>query len=212
MIRPQLFFCFISFSLFAQPKIDNVKVEKFCFELHNALRDSSRQRSVNLDCKKASDYQVNYLFQNNLITHDNINPGYERPSNRFEKFMSETVKVKDRDNPKILHTHLKYKYDGEIATWSKGYEFKNDNLLEFNIANHIINNFINSPGHYSSMINVSCCDFKQNGYFSTKIRVLDYNETTKVFKLEIYCVAMFGTEYPYRNYYVYDPSTGRMED
>ena len=32
------------------------------------------------------------------------------------------------------------------------------------------------------------------------------------FLLEIYCVAMFGTEYPYRNYYVYDPSTGKITE
>ena len=212
MIRPLIFLCFISFSLFGQPSIHNDKIEKFCFEIHNSLRDSSRQRTINKDCKKASDYQVNYLFQNNLITHDNINPGYEHPSNRFEKFMSETVRVKDRDNPKIIHSHLKYEYAGEIATWSKGYEFKNDSLLEFNIANHIINRFIKSPAHYRSMIRLSCCDFKQNGYFSSKIRVLEYNENTKTCRLEIYCVAIFGSEYPYRDFYVYDPSTGKMVD
>jgi hypothetical protein len=212
MLRPQVFLYFISFSLFGQPKIDNDKIENFCFELHNTLRNSSRQRTVNLDCKKASNYQVNYLFQNNLITHDNINTGYESPSDRFEKFMSEIVRVKDRNNPKLIHTQLKYAFDGEIASWSNGYEFKIDSLLEFNIANYIIKGFINSPGHYGLMIRVSCCDYRQNGYFSTKIKVLEYNENSKTCRLEIYCVAVFGSEYPYKDVYVYDPSTGKMED
>ncbi len=164
------------------------------------------------DCKKASDYQVDYLFNNHLFTHSNSTPGYEKPVDRFEKFMSEKVTVKDRFNPKTIHTHLKYEYDGEIATWSKGYEFLNDSLLEFNIAKHIITNFKNSKSHFQRMIQTSCCDFKQNGYFSTRVRILRCNEDTKMIRLEIYCVAIFGKEYPYRDFYVYDPETGKFID
>jgi hypothetical protein len=212
MARICFFLFFIHFCSYSQKNIDNSKIEKYCFELHNQLRDSTRHRTVNKDCKKASDYQVDYLFNNHLITHSNSTPGYEKPVDRFEKFMSEKVTVKDRFNPKTIHTHLKYEYDGEIATWSKGYEFLNDSLLEFNIAKHIITNFKNSKSHFQRMIQTSCCDFKQNGYFSTRVRILRCNEDTKMIRLEIYCVAIFGKEYPYRDFYVYDPETGKFID
>jgi hypothetical protein len=202
----------IHFYSYSQTNIDNSKIEQYCFELHNELRDSSGLRTVNLQCKKAADYQVDYLFANNLISHDNKTKGYEQAEDRFSKFTLETVKVKDRENPKTIHTHPKYQFEGEIATWSKGLEFKNDSSLELNIANEIISSFKKSQGHFQIINRTTCCDFKQVGYFSTRVRILDYNNSSEMLTLEIYCIAVFGTEYYYRDFYVYNPKTGKFED
>ena len=212
MHRFSILLFMFSNSLFCQLQINNSKVEKLCFDLHNQERDSTKPRKVNMDCKKAADFQVKYLVHNDIVSHQNKTAGYENPIDRFEKFMSEKISIKDQNNPKLLHNQLMYEYTGEIICWSSGYKFQNDSLLEFNIAKHILHQFINSPMHYHIMVSMTCCNFQEIGYFSTNIEVLEYNEVSNDCTLEIHCVAIFGSRYPFKDTYVYDPSTGKWID
>ena len=87
------FLILLGFNVYSQTKIDNSKIERLCFELHNTHRDTSYQRVISKDCKKATDYQIDYLFKNNLISHENPNYGFQRPSERYSKFNTDSIKL-----------------------------------------------------------------------------------------------------------------------
>jgi hypothetical protein len=187
--------CFGNYQ-FAQTKIDNAKIEKLCFKLHNTHRDTSHLRVISKDCKKATEYQIDYLFKNSLITHDNPNYEFERPSERYSKFNTDSIKIKSLQSKKGWDKTPKTDYAGEIITMSSGYIYKKDSLLEENIAKQIITNFVSSPGHYHIMKFSQYEVIKEFGYFSIRTKILkETNETVKVYFL---CVAMFGYE-SYRN-------------
>ena len=85
----------VSLNGYSQISIDNEKIENLCFELHNTYRDSSTQRITFVGCKKASDFQVDYLYKNNVVTHKNPTYGYQTQEERFSKFNIETVRLKN---------------------------------------------------------------------------------------------------------------------
>jgi hypothetical protein len=177
---------------FSQTKIDNTKIERVCFELHNTHRDTSHQRVISKDCKKATDYQIDYLFKNNLVSHENPNYGFQRPSERYSKFNTDSIKIKDLQSKRGWSKFEKTSYDGEIVTMSSGFRYKKDSLLENNIANQIIKNFVSCPGHYHIMKYSQYEVIKEFGYFSVRTKILEEtNDTVKVYFL---CVAMFGYE------------------
>jgi len=191
-----IFLLFFGNYQFAQTKIDNTKIENLCFELHNKHRPLSNQRVTSKDCKKASDYQADYLFKNNLITHDNPNYGYQRPSERYCKFNTDSIKIKSLESKRGWVKFPKTSYVSEIATMSSGFIYKKDSLLEQNIAKQIIQNFVESKGHYYIIKCISYETVREFGYFSVRTKILEEtNDTVKVYFL---CVGMFGSE-RYRN-------------
>ena len=177
---------------FSQTKIDNSKIESVCFDLHNTYRDTLHKRNVSINCKKASDYQVDYLFKNNLTTHDNPNKGFEEPDDRYGKFNTDSIKIKSLQNPKGWKKFAKTDCSGEILTMGSGFVYKKDSLLEQNIAKQIITNFINSPRHKVLMTLNHYNTINEIGYFSVRTRILEETEET----VEVYfiCVAIFGSE------------------
>ena len=191
-----ILFIFFGEYSFAQSKIDNSKIESLCFELHNTYRDTLHKRNVSNNCKKASDYQVDYLFKNNLTTHDNPNKGYEEPDDRYGKFNTDSIKIKNTESIKGWRKFAKTDCSGEILTMGSGFVYKKDSLLEKNIAKQIITNFLNSPHHKVSMTINNYNTINEIGYFSVRTRILEETEDT----VEVYfiCVAIFGSEM-YRN-------------
>lgn len=187
-----LFLFFLVGVSFPQTKIDNTKIENLCFEFHNTHRDLSNQRVISKDCKKATDYQIDYLFKNNLISHENPNYGFQRPSERYSKFNTDSIKIKDLQSKKGWSKFPKTSYAGEIITMSSGYRYKKDSLLESNISKQIIKNFASCPGHYHIMKHSQYEVIKEFGYFSVRTKILEEtNDTVKVYFL---CVAVFGYE------------------
>ena len=191
-----IFLLFCGNYQFAQTKIDNTKIERLCFELHNTHRDTSYQRVISKDCKKATDYQIDYLFKNNLISHENPNYGFQSPSERYSKFNTDSIKIKSLQNKKGWVKKEKTSYSGEIVTMSSGFRYKKDSLLENNIAKQIIKNFVSCPGHYYIMKNISYETIREFGYFSVRTKILE--ETNDTIKVYFLCVGMFGSE-RYRN-------------
>ena len=184
----------LSVSSYSQVVIDNEKVEKLCFEIHNTYRDSAHQRILHEGCKKAANFQVDYLYKNGIVSHKNPKVGYETQEERFSKFNTETIKLKDYyDNTKYKE-YPKYDYDGEIITYSYNHKFSVDSLLEKNISKYIINNFVNSKGHFYTMTLNSYKSQNHYGYFSVRTKVIEYDEKSNQVYLLIYCVGMFGSE------------------
>ena len=177
---------------FSQTKIDNSKIESLCFVLHNTYRDTLHKRIKSNNCKKASDYQVDYLFKNNLTTHDNPNIGFQDPDDRYSKFNTDSIKIKSLESVKGWKKFAKTDCSGEILTMSSGFIYKKDSLLENNIAKQIITNFVNSPAHKVRMTLNSYNSINEFGYFSVRTRILEETEDT----VEVYfiCVAIFGSE------------------
>jgi len=179
---------------YGQVVIDNEKIEKLCFEIHNTYRDSSHQRILHEGCKKAADFQVDYMYINSVVSHKNPKVGYETQEERFSKFNTETIKLKDYyDNTKYKE-YPKYDYDGEIITYSYNHKFSVDSLLEKNISKYIINNFVKSKGHFYTMTLNSYKSQNHYGYFSVRTKVIEYDEKSNQVYLLIYCVGMFGSE------------------
>lgn len=187
-----IFFFLIGVNVFSQTKIDNSKIESLCFDLHNTYRDSLHKRIVSKNCKKASDYQVDYLFKNNLTTHDNPNKGFGEPDDRYSKFNTDSIKIKSLQNPKGWKKFAKTDCSGEILTMSSGFIYKKDSLLERNIAKQIITNFVKSPGHKVLMTTNNYNTINEIGYFSVRTRILE--ETEDTVKVYFICVAIFGSE------------------
>ena len=189
-------FFLLGFGCFSQTKINNSKIESLCFELHNTYRDTLHKRNVSNNCKKASDYQVDYLFKNNLTTHDNPNKGFEDPYDRYSKFNTDSIKIKNTESIKGWVKKPKTDCSGEILTMGSGFVYKKDSLLEKNIAKQIITNFANSPSHKVLMTINNYNTINEIGYFSVRTRILEETEDT----VEVYfiCVAIFGSEM-YRN-------------
>jgi len=177
---------------YSQTKIDNSKIERLCFELHNSHRDTSHQRKISKDCKKATDYQIDYLFKNNLVSHENPNYGFKKPSERYSKFNTDSIKIKSLQNKRGWVKFEKTSYAGEIITMGSGHIYKKDSLLEISISKQIIKNFVSCPGHYYIMKDVSYETIREFGYFSVRTKILEEtNDTVKVYFL---CVGMFGSE------------------
>ena len=189
-----LLILFTSLNVYSQVVIDNEKIEKLCFEIHNTYRDSSHQRILHEGCKKAADFQVDYMYINSVVSHKNPKVGYETQEERFSKFNTETIKLKDYyDNTKYKE-YPKYDYDGEIITYSYNHKFSVDSLLEKNISKYIINNFVKSKGHFYTMTLNSYKSQNHYGYFSVRTKVIEYDEKSNQVYLLIYCVGMFGSE------------------
>ena len=184
----------VSLNGYGQVVIDNEKIEKLCFEIHNTYRDSSHQRILHKGCKKAADYQVDYLFKNGVVSHKNPKVGYETGEERFSKFNTETIKLKDYYDNSKYKEYPKYDYDGEIITYSYNHKFSVDSLLEKNISKYIINNFVKSKGHFYTMTLNSYKSQNHFGYFSVRTKVIEYDEKSNEVYLLIYCVGMFGSE------------------
>tara|TARA_R110000803_G_scaffold207867_1_gene276099 strand:- start:2424 stop:3038 length:615 start_codon:yes stop_codon:yes gene_type:complete len=179
---------------YSQVVIDNEKIEKLCFEIHNTYRDSSHQREIMEGCKKAADFQVDYLYKNNVVTHKNPTYGYQTQEERFSKFNTETIKLKDYyDNTKYKE-YPKYDYDAEIITYCNNHSFKVDSLLEKNISKRIINNFVKSKGHFYGMTLNMYKGKNHYGYFSVRTKIIKYDEEKNLVYLNIYCVGVFGSE------------------
>ena len=175
---------------YGQVVIDNEKIEKLCFEIHNTYRDSSYQRILHEGCKKAADFQVDYMYKMNKATHQNATYGYYEPEDRFEKFNPETEKRIDiygRPWEKKL-----YIYNGEVAHCTWNYSFKVDSLLEEKIARHIMNKFVNSPGHFFALKRSMVKGNIYYGYFSVRTLKLSYDPKENRVYLNIYCVGVFG--------------------
>ena len=187
-----IFLLFCGNYQFAQTKIDNTKIERLCFELHNTHRDTSHQRVISKDCKKATDYQIDYLFKNNLISHENPNYGFQRPSERYSKYNTDSVKIKSLQNKKGWVKFEKTSYAGEIITMGSGHIYKKDSLLESNISKQIIKNFASCPGHYYIMKDVSYETIREFGYFSVRTKILE--ETNNTVTVYFLCVGIFGSE------------------
>ena len=189
-----LLILFTSLNVYGQVVIDNEKIEKLCFEIHNTYRDSLCQRILHKGCKKAADFQVDYMYKMNKATHQNSTYGYYEPEDRFEKFNPETEKKIDiygRPWEKKL-----YKYDGEVAHHTWNYSFKVDSLLEENIARHIMNKFVNSPGHFHALKHGKKKEYNYYGYFSVRTLKLSYDPKENRVYLNIYCVGVFGYTRP----------------
>ena len=193
-----IYFLHNCFNADSQFFIDFEKVEKHCFELHNTYRDSNAQRTISDGCKKAADAQVDYLAKEQLCQHENTTFLHVNPEDRFKKYNTETVKIIDFYDQSKYTEKPKYSYDGEIITCAWNHSFQVDSLLEKNISKYIINNFVKSKPHFHIMKNAGMVDkFSYSGYFSVREKVVEYDELSNTVYLDIYCVAIFGSEYRY---------------
>jgi len=185
-------YLFFLFSNFSQTKIDNTKIELFCFKIHNTLRSDNDQRTLLVNCKKTADLQVDYISKSGIISHENPSSGNLKK--RFSMFNFDTVVYKDIYEISGFGKANKYDVESEIITYLPNIQVKNDSTLYYQIASKIINNFINSEGHKKLMLSTGY-SFKRQGYFSVRTKVI--SNVNNNLTLDVYCVAVFSTSFVY---------------
>ena len=198
----------ITTSLNLMSQINCDSISKYMFELHNVERTklNSNKRYLSLNCKKAAELHATYLEKYTLVTHtqNTITCGdkvLERPLERYNFFNKEYYLYYPDPKDTYHEKTFVWDYDGEIITYVKMTFDKNKIMSNKEISKMLINNFVESKGHYVIMA-WSSGDQKDSlgnktsikkGYFSVKYNATENYDGTVTY--QIYAVGVFETSF-----------------
>ena len=186
---------------YSQLVIDNEKIENLCLEYSNTFRDTIDWRYSDSKCKKAADMQLQHIVKINKPTHNHSNPNYREPESRYDLFHTDKIKVTNKYNEKGYSMLSTQSYKGEVVLWLNNYSFNIDSNLETQISKKIIDKFMSSPFHKSTLLsNIRISTKSFHGYFSTDVKVLKIDKKSNKVYVRIYCVGIFGEDWDMTEY------------
>jgi len=186
-----IFFFLIGVNVFSQSLVDIKRIESNLWDLNTKTRISLGYDARQL-CdvsKKASDIQVDYLKQNQLVSHESHikvkNKVLTEAIQRFDYFNKDSVRPKNSSG----NISVKY-FRGEVVSYRTNYYTKDTNI-NLKIASDIYKGFCNSKGHnYILNSDIKIKNLSSGGNFSVRVVVLSENENN--YYLAIYCVGVFS--------------------
>jgi len=192
------FFFLIGENVFSQSLVDVKRIESNLWDLNTKTRISLGYdvRQLCDVSKKASDMQVDYLKQNQLVSHESYikvkNKVLTEAIQRFDYFNKDSVRPKNSSG-KIAPKS----FAAEVVSYRTNYYTKDTNI-NLKIAQDIYNGFSNSKMHNYILNEPQYADnFNKGGNFSVRVVVLSEDENT--YHLAIYCVGVFCYIYKLNN-------------